>query len=175
MKSSKSRILVPLPSGSKLFQILNPNTQGNDSNNSSTRLTEADFFLLHPVKSIPYVTMFSMTAMTVVIAANTMNRKNRLPQRRPLLMALKIFGKVINRRFGPLSGSTPKLKQAGKIIKPARSATTVSRTPIYSALLVREWLLSIRLPNTDYVPIPILNVKKACPIAAKIHSGTPIF
>ena len=90
-------------------------------------------------------------------------------------MALKIFGNVINNRFGPLSGFTPKLKQAGKMIKPATSATTVSRTPIYIASLVREWLLSIRLPNTDNVPIPILSVKNACPMAAKIHSATPIF
>lgn len=49
----QNRRNTKLPSGSKLFQMLNPNTQGNDSSNSNTRLTAADFFLLHPVKSIP--------------------------------------------------------------------------------------------------------------------------
>ncbi len=89
-----------------------------------------DFFRLQSVKSITKVIIFSMTAITVDKAANTIKRKNRLPQNLPPPITLKILGRVIKRRLGPLSGSTPKLKQAGKMIKPANKATRVSSSPI---------------------------------------------
>ena len=42
-------------------------------------------------------------------------------------------------REGPLSGSTPKEKQAGKMMSPAISATKVSREQMRTASLVRVW------------------------------------
>ena len=42
-----------------------------------------DFLRLAPVSSMPQQMMFSNTASTVDNAANAMNRKNRLPHRRP--------------------------------------------------------------------------------------------
>ena len=41
------------------------------------------YFTLAPVSSIPQQMIFSNTASTVDRAANAMNRKNRLPHRRP--------------------------------------------------------------------------------------------
>ena len=71
--------------------------------------------------------MFSNTASTVEKAANAKKIKNKLPHNLPRGMWLKIFGKVIKIRLGPLSASTPKEKHAGKIIRPATIATNVSK------------------------------------------------
>ena len=70
--------------------------------------------------------MFSKTAMTVDRAAKDMNTKNREPQKRPKGILLKMFGRVTNTRPGPEPGLTPKAKQAGKMMRPAMSATTGS-------------------------------------------------
>ena len=50
---------------------------------------------------------FDYSIKTIVEnAAKDINRKNRLPQRRPPLMALNTLGRVMKIRFGPLSGWT---------------------------------------------------------------------
>ena len=72
----------------------------------------------------------SIRSKLICNKAKNIKRKNRLPQNLPPPITLNILGSVINSRLGPLSGFTPKLKQAGKIIKPAIKATTVSRTPM---------------------------------------------
>ena len=50
---------------------------------------------------------------------------------------LKTFGKVIKMSEGPLSGDTPTEKAAGKIIRPANTATSKSMTEICNADLKR--------------------------------------
>ena len=50
---------------------------------------------------------------------------------------LKTFGKVMKMSEGPLSGDTPTEKAAGKIIKPANTATSKSMMEICKALLKR--------------------------------------
>ena len=47
------------------------------------------------------------------------------------------FGRVMKISEGPLSGFTPTEKAAGKIISPARIATTESIMPIWTAEPVR--------------------------------------
>ena len=51
--------------------------------------------------------MFSNTANTVDMEANTMNRKNSVPHRRPLFMWLNTVAMVSNSRAGPAPTSTP--------------------------------------------------------------------
>ena len=46
---------------------------------------------------------------------------------------LKTLGRVMKMSDGPLSALTPTEKAAGKIISPARMATTQSMTPICTA------------------------------------------
>ena len=82
--------------------------------------------------------MFSNTPMTVESAAQLMKTKKSVPQRMPPSMALKMLGRVMKIRPGPLSGATLKAKQAGKMIRPAMMATKVSRLMIHRASPVRE-------------------------------------
>ena len=71
-------------------------------------------------------------------AAKDINRKNRAPHILAPGISLNTFGSVINTRFGPLSGRTPKAKQAGKIISPDIRATSVSNTATLTASPVRR-------------------------------------
>ena len=71
------------------------------------RLTKLDFLRVQPVSSMPQQMMFSNTASTVDRAANAMNRKNRLPHRRPIAILAKMLGRVMKMRLGPLVWSTP--------------------------------------------------------------------
>ena len=82
--------------------------------------------------------MFSNTAMTVERAAKLMKMKNSVPHSWPPAMTLKMLGRVTKTRPGPEPGSTPKAKQAGKMIRPAIRATKVSRPMIHMASPVRE-------------------------------------
>ena len=100
-KSSTSRIAPPNTANPSQLQRLYPSTHGSDSAIIRTRFTMPDFFLLHPVISIPQHMMFSKTARTVESAANDMNRKNRLPHNLPRPMFAKILGSVMNMRLGP--------------------------------------------------------------------------
>ena len=56
---------------------------------------------------MPQQMMFSKTASTVESAAKAMNRKNRLPHRRPIAIFAKMLGRVMKMRLGPLVWSTP--------------------------------------------------------------------
>ena len=81
--------------------------------------------------------------MTVESAANAINRKNSAPHSCPKNIWLKIFGSVTKMSFGPCDGSTPKAKHAGKIMKPAIIATSVSSPNTCSASPVSACFLSI--------------------------------
>ena len=87
--------------------------------------------------------MFSNTAMTVVKQAKVIKRKNSAPQSRPPAMLMKMRGRVIKTRETPALGSTPKAKQAGKMMKPLIRATKVSSTQMRMASPVRVLSLDI--------------------------------
>ena len=87
--------------------------------------------------------MFSNTAMMVDRAAQDRNRKNSPPHSRPMGILLKILGRVMNTRAGPLPGATPKAEQAGKMISPATKATQVSSRLIRAASPRRRCSLPI--------------------------------
>ena len=125
----------PSPSGSIKERRLKPNTQGSDKSRIRIKFTRTAFFLDQPL-SIAKATIFSNTAMMVVIAAKDMNRKNRKPHNLPCDIALKTFGNVTNTRPGPLSAATLKEKQEGNIISPAIKATQVSSCLLYTSRCV---------------------------------------
>ena len=83
MKSSRSWIVVPSPSGAKPLSRLKPNTQGRDRIRIRTRLTRVDLVLVQPNRSMPKLMIFSKTAITVDRAAKLMNRKKSAPKIRP--------------------------------------------------------------------------------------------
>ena len=91
------------------------------------------FLRLIPKVSMQMARMFSNTASTVEKLAKIMNRKNSAPQKRPPAMLMKTGGRVWKIREGPLSGVTPKVKQAGKMMVPAISATKVSSAQMRTA------------------------------------------
>ena len=70
-------------------------------------LNRQAFLRLQPDRSMVQDTMFSNTPSTVEKAAKLINTKNRLPHTRPRGMWLKILGRVMKIRLGPLSGCTP--------------------------------------------------------------------
>ena len=82
--------------------------------------------------------MFSNTATTVDSAAKLMNRKNSVPHSCPTGIWLNTLGSVMNTRPGPLPGSTPNAKHAGKMMRPAMMATSVSSPATRSASPVRR-------------------------------------
>ena len=96
------------------------------------------FFLDQPKRSMSNAMMFSKTAMTVVSAANERNTKNSAPQICPPFICEKMFGIVRKISDGPASGSTPKAKHAGMMMKPAISATSVSSAVTVTASPVRD-------------------------------------
>ena len=96
-----------MPIGSIELKRLNPNAQGSDSTSTAIQFTRLAFFLLQPVRSIVQARIVSNTARTVEKAAKLINTKKRLPQTLPSGILLKILGRVINIRLGPLSGCTP--------------------------------------------------------------------
>ena len=81
---------------------------------------------------------FSNTAMIVESAAKLMNTKNRAPQSRPPGICENTPGSVTNTREGPSPGFTPNAKHAGKMMRPATSATNVSSPQMRTASPVRE-------------------------------------
>ncbi len=58
-----------------------------------------------------------------------------MPQMRPPAMFTKMLGRVTKMSPGPAPGSTPKEKQAGKMMMPAMMATKVSRPQMRTASL----------------------------------------
>ena len=81
--------------------------------------------------------------MIVDADAKNMQRKKIAPQSLPPAIELKIFGRVMKIRFGPLSGFTPNAKLAGKMISPDIRATHVSSTVIATASPASLLFLSI--------------------------------
>ena len=100
-KSSKSRMDPPKGFNQPKAHLLNPRTQGMDSNPIAKKLKIHTAFLLFPESSIPQLIIFSNTANTVDNAAKDINRKNRLPQILPPLMCAKMLGNVMKIRLGP--------------------------------------------------------------------------
>ena len=87
---------------------------------------------------MPKETMFSNTAMMVERAAKDMKTKKSAPNTRPPGISLKILGRVTKTRPGPCAESTPNAEQAGKMIRPAISATKVSSSVMLIDSPVRE-------------------------------------
>ena len=92
--------------------------------------------------SIVIAIIFSNTAITVEIEANTINIKNIVPHILPPTILLNTFGKVINKSDGPESGCTPNAKQAGIIIIPAVIAINVSSITTFNDSFVSLWSFS---------------------------------
>ena len=88
------------------------------------------FFLVHLKLSMEVDRRFSNTVITVLKLAKDMNRKKSEPQSCPPVMLINTLGRVMKIRLGPASGSTLKLKQAGKMMRPETMATKVSRAQI---------------------------------------------
>ena len=101
------------------------------------------FFRLQPKVSMQLAMMFSKTARTVVKLAKVIKRKKSAPQTRPPVMLTKTRGSVWKIRDGPASGSTPKAKQAGKMMKPLIRATKVSSAQMRMASPVRVLFLDM--------------------------------
>ena len=130
-KSSKSSTAPPNTANPSQLHKLYPSTHGIESKIIAMALTKLDFFLLHPVNSIPQEMIFSNTARIVENAAKDINTKNRLPHNLPIGIWLKIFGRVIKISPGPEVWSTLNVKQAGKIISPEVIATNVSKRAMF--------------------------------------------
>ena len=96
----------------------------------STAFTIEALARLQCKMSIAYETMFSNTAITVVIAAKLMKIKNKEPHSLPHGSTLNMFGRVTNTKPGPEPASMPNAALAGKIIKPAIKAARVSKPRI---------------------------------------------
>ena len=128
MKSSRPSIVPPMgryvPSSGFM-----PKMAGSAKTSMPTHVTMELFLRLHPHWSMPNAIRFSNTAITVESAANDMNRKNSVPHSWPSGICSKMLGSVMNASPAPEPGSTPNAKQAGKMIRPASSATAVSRMP----------------------------------------------
>ena len=108
------------------FQTLKPSTQGIEAISMKMQFAHTAFLRSQPQLSMQKARMFSNTAMTVEKLANVMNRKNSVPHRRPPSIEMNTRGSVMKISAGPAPASTPKLKQAGKMIRPETSATNVS-------------------------------------------------
>ena len=137
MKSQKSSQVVPAANGSNL-NTLNPSAVVKASRKIMIPHTRHPFGLDQPVRSRIIARMFSHTPSTVDIAAKIINMKNRLPHIRPPDILLNTVAMVSKRRLGPALTSRPYVKQAGKMIIPARIATKVSRRITFTDSPIRE-------------------------------------
>ena len=136
IKSSESRTSLP-PISFKSCHKLYPKIQGMLITNIKIQLIITAFFLSQWKLSILVEIKFSKTAITVEKLAKVIKRKKRAPQILPNCICMKTFGKVKKIRGGPAFGSTPKLKQAGKIMSPAIIATKVSNAQIFTPSLTK--------------------------------------
>ena len=118
--------------------------------------------------------MFSNTAMTVEKLAKHMNRKNSVPQMRPPAMFTKMLGRVTKMSPGPAPVSTPKEKQAGKMMMPAMIATNVSSRVMRTASPGREFSFVMYEPKISMEPMPRDRVKNAWFMAAVATLPRPI-
>ena len=134
---------MPAPNGVIFCNTLNPNIHGSDNTIMTIALMSEDFLTDTFVKSELKPIIFWKIAITVESAAKDMNKKNNAPHNCPKNMWLNIFGNVTNISFGPCDGSTPNAKHAGKIMKPAMIATSVSSPSTCNASPASERFLSI--------------------------------
>lgn len=106
-KSSKSIMVEFPPKGVNPENTLNPKIHGKDKISISPQLIIAAFLLLIEKISIVQEIIFSKVVSTVESAAKLIKTKNIEPQNLPKGILLKILGKVLNIKLGPLSTSTP--------------------------------------------------------------------
>ncbi len=172
MKSSMDW-MSPMPGTVTPASTLKPRAQGRLSTvtRMAVRLTASRRERSH--FSMVKVMRFSNTAMMVDRAAKLINTKNSVPHSCPSGIWLNTLGKVTNTSDGPWSGATAKAKQAGKIMRPARMATSVSSPQMRRASPVSEFCLPMRLPNTSMAEMPRDRVKNAWPMAAYTASPKP--
>ena len=152
---------------------LKPRAQGRLSTVTSTAVRAKARLRSRSHFSMVKVMRFSKTAMMVESAAKLMNTKNSVPHSCPKGIWLNTLGRVTNTSEGPWSGATAKAKQAGKMMRPARMATAVSRPQMRRASPVSEFCLPIRLPKTSMAEMPSDSVKNAWPMAAYTASPKP--
>ncbi len=126
MKSHRSSQAEPSANGWNPENLLYPSAVVSASRKTPMPQIRQPLMRPHPVSSRTQARMFSHTASTVDSAANTINRKNSDPHQRPPAMWLNTVAIVSNSRLGPALTSTLNVKQAGKIISPATTATNVS-------------------------------------------------
>ena len=81
--------------------------QGMLSTSMAMQPIREAFLRLMPKVSTAKANRFSNTASTVEKLAKVMNRKNRVPHRRPPSILTKTLGSVWKMREGPASGWTP--------------------------------------------------------------------
>ena len=113
IKSSRSIMFVPAPSGWKPDHTLNPRIHGILKTVIRRILIPTALVLFHPNRSIQKETMFSKTPTMVDSAAQNKNRKNKEPQIRPPAICVKMFGSVINTSPGTCIRFHPKC-EAGR-------------------------------------------------------------
>ena len=118
IKSSRSWIVEPAPSGVIKLRTLKPNIHGNEVINIIIPFIKTAFFLSQFHKSLQNARIFSNTAVRVDKAAKLIKIKNSVPHSLPAAILLNMFGKVTNTSPGPEPGSTLNAKHAGKITNP---------------------------------------------------------
>ena len=101
MKSSRSRTVLPSPSGANPLHRLNPSTHGTDRMMMATMFHATAFLTEQPVRSVAKDMIFWNTAIMVENAAKDMNRKNMVPHILPPAMWLNTFGRVMKIKDGP--------------------------------------------------------------------------
>ena len=132
MKSSSDWI-SPIPGICTPDHTEKPRTHGMESNAKSGPLMAMARLRVMFHSSIEKRRMFSNTAITVESAAKAMQRKNTVPHNCPNGICSNTAGRVRNTRLGPESGATPYAKHAGKMMRPAMMATSVSMPAICTA------------------------------------------
>ena len=134
MKSKKSRNCIP-----RILKFARgpyPRQESVPSSNITIPMITVDFLRLQCSSSSNVETALSVSAIELVTAANSTNKKNTTPIAVPNPMFAKTFGIVINIKAGPdfnVSALPPeKAKTAGMIISPAMIAIAVSKISTFS-------------------------------------------
>ncbi len=107
--------ILPIPGTSTPAHTLKPSTHGSDNSASAMPFTRQARLRDQPHSSMLKLMMFSNTATTVDSAAKLMNRKNSVPPQLPHRHLAEHAGKRDEHQAGPLPGSTPNAKHAGKM------------------------------------------------------------
>src|SRR5690606_3026071 len=123
---------------------------------------------LLPERSTQNATAGSSMEIAELQAAIATNTKKITPKTWPIITLPKAIGSVTNIRPGPALGSRPAANTIGNSARPAVSATTVSSSATVSTVPPMEDFFGMYEPNTMIEPTPMLRVKNAWPIAARI-------